>query len=221
MYVVSAVLHPWTPPHETAAAFQHYAAEPMWALIHLGELLGILLMSVTGLALTWRLRGGVAGVWACLAGAAMIVFAAVYAVFIAVDGVAVGTLARRWTSATVERQELLFETAFAVRQVEAGLFALQWLMFGIAAGLFSVAFFASARTRSRSAWLNSMAWLSVLASLGTLSFAVVQAQTGFSPLSMAFQTGLYAGVLWIVAVGVFLFSNPAEIEAAESRQPQR
>ena len=213
VYVTSAVLHPGIPPHETKEAFTHYAAQPAWALIHLGELLGILLMSVAALALTWRLRRGAAGVWAILAAAAMLLCASVYAIFAAVDGVAIGVMSRRWVEAAGERQELLFETAFAVRQIEAGLFSLQWFMFGMAAGVFAVAFVLSADGVVARGWRRVMAGLSALASIGTLAFAIVQAEAGFTERSMAFQIGLYAGVLWVIAVGVFLYRHPAQVHA--------
>ena len=45
-----------------------------------------------------------------------------------------------------------------------------------------------------------MGWLSVFASVGALPFAIVQAY-GYTDLSMAFQTGLGPGVIWLVAVG--------------------
>lgn len=204
VYFTSAALHPGIPPHETRTAFEHYAREPYWGVIHLGELLGILLMSSAGLALSWRLRRGSAGVWAVLGGAAMIVFAGVYAIFTAVDGVALGVLVRRLAAAGTE-QSATFEGAYAVRQVEAGLFALQWFMFGIAVALYSPAFL---KSELRRRWSLGMASLSALASVGTLSFGVVQAQTGFTETSMAFQVGLYLGVLWILAVGVFLHRSP-------------
>jgi hypothetical protein len=206
--VSNPVLRPQTPPHETEAALADYAVEPFWPLYHLGELLGILLMSAAIIALAWRLRRGVAGVWATLGGAAMVVCASVYAVFTAVDGVALGIMVDRWAEAGPEQQELLYEAAFAVRQIEAGLFSIQWLMFGIAAGLFAGAFFASAKMPFRLGWLSVMGWLSVVASLGALSFGIVQAQTGYSDVSMAFQAGLYLGVVWIVAVGLFLYRRP-------------
>jgi hypothetical protein len=208
IYGVSAVLHPGTPPHETEAAFAQYAAEPHWALIHLAELLGILLMSAAALAMAWRLRSGIAGVWAALGAAAMVVFASVYTIFAAVDGVALGIMVSRWMSAGPESRELLFETAFAVRQVEAGLFGLQWFIFGLAVGLFAVAFLTSAGSPFRPGWLSGLGWLSAVASAGAIAFGIVQARTGFSATSMAFQTGLYAGVVWIAAVGVFLYLHP-------------
>jgi hypothetical protein len=217
-YVVSAVLHPWTPPHETEAAFADYAVETGWALYHLGELLGILLMSAAVFALAWRLRRGIAGVWAALGAAAMLLSASVYAIFTAVDGVALGVMVRRWAEAGPEQQELLYETAFAVRQVEGGLFSIQWLLFGIAAGLFAVAFFASTKSPFRVGWMNVMGWLSMLASIGALSFAITQAQTGYSDLSMALQTGLYLGMIWIVAVSLFLYRN---LEHAKDRVEDR
>ena len=205
VYFTSVVLHPGTPPHATRAAFEHYAGEPYWGVIHLAELLGVLLMSSSGLALSWRLRSGAAGAWAALGGAALIIFAGVYAVFAAVDGVGVGVLVRRLAAAGSDNY-VLFEAAYAVRQVEAGLFALQWFMFGVAAAMYSVAFL---RTHLGTMWSSGMAVLSALASLGTLAFAVVQAQTGFTETSMAFQTGLYLGVLWILAVGIFLARSPS------------
>lgn len=210
VYGVSAYLHPWTPPHHTQDAFSDYATESGWALYHLGEFLGILLMAAALLALTWRLRRGVAGVWATLGGVAMVVCAGVYAVFVAVDGVALGIMVDRWAEAGPEQQELLYETAFAVRQIEGGLFSLQWFMFGIAAGLFAGAFFASAESPVRLNWFSGMGWLSIIASIGALSFGIVQAH-GYTDLSMAFQTGLIPGVIWIVAVGVFLYRNPVHI----------
>lgn len=208
VYAASAILHPGTAPHHTEAAFSHYAAEPYWALIHLGELLGILLMTVAILAVAWRLRGGVAGIWAALGSAAILVFSSIYAVFIAVDGVALGILVRRWSEAAPGQQQLLFEAAYAVRQVEAGLFGVQWFVFGIAAGLLAAAFFARARHEPSRTWFLSMGWLSAAASLGTAAFGIAQAVTGFSEVSMAFQTGLLVAVLWIVAVAVFLAWNP-------------
>lgn len=204
VYFASAALHPGTPPHETRAAFQRYALEQWWGVIHLAELLGILLMSSAALALSWQLRRGRSCAWAVLGGAAMVVFMSVYAVFAAVDGVALGVLVRRLAAAGSE-DRVLFEAAFAVRQVEAGLFALQWFMFGVAAALYAPAFI-KARPSARSN--VAMAALSALASLGTLMFAVTQAQTGFTEVSMMFQTGLYVGVLWILAVGIFLLRSP-------------
>lgn len=216
LYTTAAVLHPWIPPHETATAFAHYAREPLWGIIHLVELVGIFSMCVAGLALAWRLRGGVAGVWALLAGAAMLVFAGAYTIFAAVDGVALGVMVRRLAAVSGE-QNLLFETAYAVRQVEAGLFALQWFVFGIAAGLFAPAFLLSG-TVGR-AWALGMGILSGLACLGSIAFGLVQAQTGFSELSMTFQTGIYVGSLWMIAVAVFLHRTP--VSSPRSRESVR
>ncbi|MFC7231611.1 hypothetical protein ACFQMM_09655 [Saliphagus sp. GCM10025308] len=185
----------------------------------MGEFLGILLMGAALLALTWRLRRGVAGVWAVLAGAAMVICAGVYAIFAAVDGVALGILVDRWAAAGPDQQELLYESAFAVRQIEGGLFSLQWFMFGIAAGLFAGAFFANVESPVRLDWFSGMGGLSILASIGALSFAIVQAH-GYTDLSMTFQTGLIPGVIWIIAVGAFLHRNPVHNDTLDEDIPQ-
>lgn len=214
VYGVSAYLHPFTPPHHTRDAFSDYAVESLWAIYHLGEFLGILLMGAAIIALAFRLRRGVAGVWATLGGAAMVVCAGVYGIFAAVDGVALGIMVDRWAAAGPDQQELLYETAFAVRQIEGGLFSIQWFMFGIAAGLFAAAFFTSAESSARLDWFSGMGSLSAFASIGALSFAIVQAH-GYTDLSMAFQAGLMPGVIWIIAVGVFLYRNPVYAETLE------
>ena len=102
-------------------------------------------------------------------------------------------------------------TAFAVRQIEGGLFSLQWFMFGVAAGLFAGAFFASAESPVRLDWFSGMGWLSIIASIGALSFGIIQAH-GYTDLSMTFQAGLIPGIIWIVAVEVFLYRNQVHIE---------
>ncbi|MFI7742866.1 hypothetical protein [Kocuria rhizosphaericola] len=220
VYAVSAGLHPWTPPHETEAAFADYAVEPLWALYHVGELLGILLMGAAVLSLAWRLRRGAAGVWAVLGAAAMVVCASLYAVFVAVDGVALGIMVDRWAGAGPAEQDVLYETAFAVRQIEGGLFSLQWLMFGIVAGLFAVAFFVNAGSAARGRWSSVMGWISAIACVGGLSFGVVQAQTGYSDLSMSFQTGIYMGGVWVLAAAWFLYRNPEHVDLVEKPSPR-
>lgn len=140
----------------------------------------------------------------------MTLFSGVYAVFAAVDGVALGVLVRRLARAGAE-QTLLFETAFAVRQVEAGLFALQWFIFGIAACLFAPAFL---KSELRGQWSPAMGGLSLVAGVGALGFGVVQAHAGFTETSMAFQAGLYLGVVWILLVGLFLFRFPVQDNSA-------
>ena len=207
VYGGAAILHPGTAPHETEAAFAHYADERNWGLIHLGELSGILLMTTACIALAWRLRR-TAPLPAMLAGAAFVAFAAVYAVFIAVDGVALGIMVDRWAAAEPDRRDPLFEAAFAVRQIEAGLFGIQWTIFGIATGLFSAAFFAS---DAASAWRWGLGLLGAGSSLGAVLFGIVQTQTGFTPISMAFQAGLLPGVVWILCVGVFLMRSPPDV----------
>lgn len=82
---------------------------------------------------------------------------------------------------------------------------LQWYMFGIAACLFAPAFL---RSELKGHWSPAMGILSLVAGVGALAFAVVQAQQGFTETSMAFQSGLYLGVVWILSVGLFLLRSP-------------
>ena len=209
IYQVFSMLHPRTPPYETEAAFADYAAEPYWVVIHLGEMLGILLIGAAALALSWRLRRGRAGAWATLGAAGAVAAVIIYGVYVAVDGVALRIMVDRWAAAGPDTRELLFETAFAVRQIEAGLVGVIWLLFGVAGLLYGGAFFAGAGTPFGPGWPSGMGWLGVAAGGGAAATGVVQAHTGFSALSMTVAgIGVPLFALWVLAVGVFLFREP-------------
>ncbi|WP_258802812.1 hypothetical protein [Pseudarthrobacter sp. NS4] len=53
-----------------------------------------------------------------------------------------------------------------------------------------------------------------------MSFGVVQARTGYSDLSMSFQTGIYMSAVWVLAAAFFLYRNPEHVDPVETPSPE-
>lgn len=200
--LVTTFLHPMdAPPGDAAAAFAEYAADQLWVASHLGQLLGVMLMCGGLFALTWQLRSSRAGVWASFGAVGAAASLALSGALQAVDGIALKVMVDQWAAAGPDDKPLLFEAAFAVRQVEVGLASMVSVFFGLTAVLYAAALLSS----GTKCWLG---WLGVIAGVATVVSGIVQAYTGFSDLAMA--AGMPSNLLlllWILSVGVFLLRS--------------
>ena len=157
-----SLLHPHqAQPNNSREAFTEYAGAGGWVEVHLGQYVGALLIALglVTLALTLAQRPGVAGQLGRLAGVTAVVSAAVFAVQMAVDGVALKAAVDQWASAPAGQEAAAYGVAEGVRSLEKGLSALFHLNNGI----------------------TILGWLGLAAGLGFLVTSVVTARTGFSP----------------------------------------
>lgn len=198
--LVATYLHPMNaPPSDAPAAFAEYAADRFWVASHLGQLAGVVLISGGLISLSWRLRAGRAGVWATLGAVGAIASLALAGVVQAVDGIALKITVDRWSAAAPESQALLFEAAFAVRQVEVGAASIMILFLGLTATLYAAALLSSA---DGSKWLG---WLGMFAGAATVASGIVHAHTGFSDIAMSISMpSALVLLLWTVCVGILL-----------------
>lgn len=198
--LTATLAHPMTPdPADAPAAFAEYAADRFWIASHLGQLLGAVLITGGLVALSWRLRRGRAGVWAALGGTSAVAGLALAGALQAVDGIALKIMVDHWAAAGPESQPLVFESAFALRQLEVGLASISLLLFGLTTVLYAGAFWLSADAP------NGLGWLALLSGAATLVAGAMYAYTGFSDRAM--MVSMPAGLLlmaWGTAVGVFL-----------------
>lgn len=94
----------------------------------------------------------------------------------------------------------IFESAFAVRQVEIGMASLLSLLFGLTVTTFGVSLLYSRRFPK---WLGRVG---LLGGLGTIAAGFAQAYTGFSQLAMVLSMSASAVLLvWVIALGVLLW----------------
>lgn len=163
--------------NDSVAAFHEYAHSEAWGLVHLGQYLCVLLVAAGLVALAAPLaRGrGLAGFLGVVAAVAAVASAAVFAVQMAVDGIALKAAVDAWVSATgTAEQDTAYRVAESVRSMEKGLSALFNLTNGVT--LLSLGT-ALAVSPGRRRWLG---WIATLAGSGLVGVGVITARTGFS-----------------------------------------
>jgi fluoride ion exporter CrcB/FEX len=170
-------LHPHhAQPNNSVAAFTEYAHATGWTAVHIGQFFGTLLIAVALLALCRSLtrQPGLAGAFASGGAVALVVVASVFAVQMAVDGVALKHAVDTWAGATDAAKTSAFQVAEGVRWLEKGLSAFFHFMNGTALlgiGLSIVV------GRSYRSWSG---WVAIAAGIGFLAGGALTASSGFS-----------------------------------------
>jgi hypothetical protein len=194
-------LHPHREyPNDSVAAFHEYAHSEDWVLVHLAQFLGLLLVTVglVALATTLARQRGAAGIFGLIAAVTTLISAAVFAVQMAVDGVALKAAIDAWESATgATDQAAAYRVADSIRSIETGLSAL----FNLTNGL-TLLNLGIGLTLGRGPG-RRLGWLAAIAGVGLLTVGVITAQTGFS--NEASTLALPAtGALAVFAVGLMI-----------------
>src|SRR5215203_380207 len=125
LQIVMETLHPSkADPNDSAAAFQEYAASTTWIIVHIGQFFAALLvvLGLVALARSLSRQGGVTGALAVIGGATAILVAAIFAVQMAVDGVALKATIDTWINATEAADKAsAYQVAEGIRALEKGL----------------------------------------------------------------------------------------------------
>ncbi|MGZ4601785.1 hypothetical protein [Oryzihumus sp.] len=209
-------LHPGkAPPNDSAASFLEYSRSSTWTAVHIGQFAGALLISLMLLTVArlGSVRRGAVGVLAAVGGLAAVLYSAVFAVQMAVDGVALKGAVHRWVTAPdPAAKEAAFLTASAVRDVEKGLAGFFQMLGGtslFALGLGIVIGGLLPR------WLG---WVGALAGAGLMAGGVLTAHTGFSSTASAVLLGPSVLLLvFVLGASVPLWRGPGVVPAATPR----
>ncbi len=201
LLVVGTYLHPSkADPNDAARAFAEYAADQLWVATHLIQFLGVVLMVGALVLLSRRMANGLAAHWAHLGMAGAIGSLAVTTALQAVDGVALKVMVDTWAAAPKDEQAMLFQAAFAVRQVEVGLASLTSVLFGVTVVVYGIALVVDRRFPK---------WLGVLGIAGGVPLLVagaLVAHTGFSGVAMAISMPSSMLLLvWMISVGMSMW----------------
>jgi hypothetical protein len=196
-----AMLHPHhSAPNDSRAAFREYSTSDHWTLIHLGQYAGTLLIVVGLVILATRLAPpkGIARTFVQVSKVAAVLAAAVFAVQMAVDGIALKSTVDAWASASGGMDRVAaYHAAEAVRSVEKGLSALFHVNNAV-----TLMALGSAMVLTGRPW-RCVGLLGVAAGIAFLAEAVVTAQTGFSDQAAA------VGLAPTVLLPVFLLAAVA------------
>lgn len=175
--VMEGFLHPQgAHPNNSPAAFREYAASGSFTSIHIGDFVGTMCI-VLALVALYRgvsLQGGWPRACATVGVVAAVVVAAVFAVQMAVDGVALKSAVDDWVSAPAPEKPVAFRVANGIRDVEKGLSGFFQIANGIA--LLGLGL-AVALARGLPRWLGAVG---ALAGVGALIGGWATAHTGFS-----------------------------------------
>ena len=184
--------------NDSAAAFHEYAHSQDWVLVHLGQFLGVLLLTVglVSVATALSRQRGAAGFLGVAAAVTAVISAAVFAVQMAVDGVALKAAVDDWVSATgtVDR-DVAYRVAESMRSLEKGLSAL----FNTTNGL-TVLSLGVGLTLTRGPG-RRLGWVAAVAGVGLGAVGVITARTGFSHEATSLMVPTTA-VLAVFVVGM-------------------
>lgn len=176
--VVMDRLHPHgVAPNDSVSAFREYAGSDIWTAVHIGQFVGTLfiVLALVALARSLYQQPGVAGALAVVGTVTAILVAAVFAVQMAVDGVALKAAINTWiAAASPADQSVAFQVAETVRWTEKGLGGLFQFINGTTLLALGVSIALGDRYPK---WIG---FVGALAGVGFLAGGIVTAHTGFS-----------------------------------------
>jgi hypothetical protein len=120
--------------------------------------------------LSRRMANGPATHWAQLGNAGAIGSLAMTSALQAVDGIALKVMVDTWLSAPENEKAMLFQGAFAVRQVEIGLASLMSALFGVTVMVYGIALLVDRRFPTWLGWLGIAGGVPLRCGYGTHGF---------------------------------------------------
>jgi hypothetical protein len=182
--IMEGFLHPnQAHPNNSRAAFREYAASDSFTSIHVGDFVGTLCIVIALVALyrSVAAQGGWARACATVGVVSALVVEAIFAVQMAVDGVALKSAVDHWVAAPESQRAAAFLVADGIRDVEKGLSGFFQISNGIA--LLGLGL-AVAMARGHPRWLGVVG---ALAGIGALAGGWATAHTGFSMAASRFS----------------------------------
>jgi hypothetical protein len=207
--VVMQFLHPSkADPNDSVAAFQEYAHSSIWTDVHIGQFAGTLLIVLGLVALSRALsrQPRLPGALAIVGGVTAILVAAVFAVQMAVDGVALKGAIDAWTHAAPADKVSAFQVADGIRWIEKALSGFFHLVNGatlLALGL------SMALGRAYPRWLG---WIGAIAGIGFLAGGRTVAHTGFSAQAgTLLQVALVLSLVFMIGSSIVMWRRSRQV----------
>lgn len=200
-------LHPsHADPNNSLDAFEEYSHSTNWTDVHMGQFLGTFLIALSLIALARVLarQRGLSGALAIVGTVTAVMLATIFAVQMAVDGVALRSAIQTWASATGAEKSSAFQVAEGIRALEKALSAFfhlsngfTLLALGLSVGLGQL-------------YPRGLGWVAVLAGLGFLVGGVITGHSGFSASSGVFLTpALLLMVVFVTGMCISMWRRSA------------
>jgi hypothetical protein len=212
--MVGNLIHPVTPIDDPAGVARVIADSDIWVPVHLAIVVGIVLMLGGLVAVSYSIRGGVAGALARFGLFAAVAGGTIGLVLVILDGVAARQLAQEWATAPPDQKATALSLVHANETINLALASLFNLVF--AAVTFILFGLAVALSDVYPRWLG---WVVFLAGLGSIGAGMIQAYVGEPTGASRVLTiiGPTVITLWLLVIGVLLFRKVPPL--APSRTP--
>ena len=189
-------------PNDSAHVFVDYSESSIWTIVHIAQFAGVLLICLgfVAMARTLSNQPGVASTLARWATAAATVVIAVFAVQMAVDGIALRETINTWVHADPASKTAAFYSAESVRWLEKGMSAFFHLTNGTTLLLLGLAV-ATGRVYPRVVGV-----IGALSGAAVIAGGVETAHSGFSAQAGVYLgPGLIAGIIFLVAMSFLMW----------------
>lgn len=214
VYGVLQFPHPGSRIPTDQAQFAAYATSSTWAAIHLGQFIGLAILTAGLLVLFFALNlsqgaprtlGFFAAVSAGAAGA-------LAAVVSAVDGVALKQAVDAWASAPAAEQATQFASAEAIRWLETGARSYQEFTSGVSLALFGITIVWTARLARPIGYLMGLSGLLLIA----MSWIAGTQGLDSATRSLLFNIGSLFDLVWAIWLLVVAWRMKASVEAGSA-----
>ena len=194
------IAHGDLPTDTGEAALSYVASYPIYALVHLGDVLGVLVWAGGLVALSGALTHRVAWAVGRLGAASVLVGAAVHIAEFSIDGYALPTLAETWAVASPsERPDLEFGARLVLVAIGGPSTIALIMLWGSTLVLYGLA----VKKEGYSSWLGWTGVITgaVIAVLGTIQFL----KPNIFPGALFYGGGTLVSQLWTVVLGVAMW----------------
>ncbi|MBI1845954.1 MAG: hypothetical protein HY294_03750 [Candidatus Rokubacteria bacterium] len=202
------VLHPRTSVPGTAPQLALAAGSALWAVDHLGILLGTLLITGGLVALAAALQDERGAPWARYGQAGALIGAATLSVLMALDGIAFRRLAQAWRAAPEAERPALVQAATVAREIDFALLAVSTLeLFGLTIVLYGLAMSQSVL------FARPLGAAGVVVGAGGIADGVLLALQGPTvfAFNVLFTIVSLLATLWVLIVGVVFWRRAATL----------
>lgn len=204
LFIIAGLLHPAREDaNNHPAVFAEYAQSNTWIAVHLGQFVGIALITSGLVALFLALDLGTdkrAWVMARLGVVSSGVALGLYGVLQAVDGVALKHSVDAWFNATAATKQADFGNAQIVRWLEWGIRSYDYLMFGVTLLLLAAVVIRTGRLPKPIGYLAGLSGLAFIAQgwiVGSEGFAATAQLFFVAPIVLsALRRGERLGLRW-------------------------
>lgn len=194
-------------PVDHEVNFQDVADSTNWELVHLGEWFGVLLITIGLVVLYHSLSDGPGSEFGRLGYAIVLVGAAMFTVWMALDTVVVKQVDVAWVNAPPDEKAAAFRVAVVIRELELGVIGYtQMALWGVPFILYGLAV---ARSNLYPGWLG---WVAFLTGVGAFLFGILVIFVGSGiatgELALPLQVGIsFTQYIWLVVMGVLMWGK--------------